>query len=120
MSRRGSSVLFVLLAFFLLLASCAPSRQTPRGSPAAAAPADQYLGAEICKACHPDAFTKFGVTKMGRLFLNQPRNELERRACESCHGPGKAHVESGGGKGVGGLISFGKKDATPVEQRNEV
>lgn len=56
---------------------------------------------------------------MGRLFLKQPRNAQEGLACENCHGPGKAHAEAGGGKGVGGMITFAKNDKTPVEQRNQ-
>jgi len=40
--------------------------------------------------------------------------------CEGCHGPGKAHVDAGGGRGVGGLITFAKNDKTPVEKRNAV
>jgi DmsE family decaheme c-type cytochrome len=58
---------------------------------------------------------------MGRLFLKQPRNAREALACETCHGPGKAHVDGGGGKGAkAGLITFAKGDQTPVDQRNGV
>ena len=127
MGRRGGSTVGVglagrypllLVGVFLLFASCAPAQRAPQVSPLAAAPADQYVGTEVCKACHPDQFARFGATKMGRLFLNQPRNDLERRTCEGCHGPAKEHFESGGAKPV--MVSFGKKDATPVEQRNAV
>ena len=57
---------------------------------------------------------------MGRQFLKQPRNAHERLVCETCHGPGQAHVEAGGGKGQGGLISFARHDKTPVETRNRL
>jgi DmsE family decaheme c-type cytochrome len=89
--------------------------------PAAAAPADgNYVGAETCKGCHEEAFSKFSKTRMGRLFLLQARSPKEANACETCHGPGKAHVDAGGGKGKGGLITFAKNDKTPVEKRNAV
>ena len=52
------------------------------------------------------------------LFLRQPRNTTESLGCENCHGPGKAHADAGGGKGVGGLITCAKNDTTPVEKRN--
>ncbi len=57
---------------------------------------------------------------MGRLFLKHPRNSKEQLACETCHGPGKAHVEAGGGKGVGNLITFSKNDKHSPAERNAV
>jgi len=78
------------------------------------------MGAAICKACHEEQFIKFSKTRMGRSFLLQARNSNEANACESCHGPGRAHVEAGGGKGKGGLITFAKNDPTPVEKRNQI
>jgi DmsE family decaheme c-type cytochrome len=97
------------------------AQQPAQPAAAAAAPADSnYVGAETCKGCHEDQFKKFSQTRMGRLFLLQARTPQEANACESCHGPGKAHVDAGGGKGKGGLITFAKNDKTPVEKRNAV
>jgi DmsE family decaheme c-type cytochrome len=69
-----------------------------------------YAGTEVCKACHAAQVETFGKTLMGRIFLKSPRNDMEKQSCENCHGPGGAHVAAGGGKGVGGMISF-RKDA---------
>lgn len=99
------------------------SRAQQHAPPAAKAPVlidSNYVGAATCKGCHEEAFTKFSKTKMGRLFLLQARNPNEANACENCHGPGRAHVEAGGGKGKGGMITFAKNDRTPVEKRNQV
>jgi DmsE family decaheme c-type cytochrome len=106
----------LLFLSLLALAACTPIKRSP--AKPIAAPAGDYIGAETCRGCHEDQYAKFAETKMGKLFLKYPRNTKESRACEGCHGPGKAHVDAGGGKGVGGLISFSKKDPTPVQQRN--
>jgi DmsE family decaheme c-type cytochrome len=97
------------------------AQQPVKPAAATAAPTDtNYVGAETCKACHEEAFSKFSKTRMGRLFLLQARSPKEANACETCHGPGKAHVDAGGGRGKGGLITFAKNDKTPVEKRNQV
>jgi DmsE family decaheme c-type cytochrome len=100
----------------------APSASSPvaPAAPGTASTTSGYVGAETCKGCHEEAFRTFAKTRMGRLFLHQARDPKEGNACESCHGPGQAHVEAGGGKGKGGLITFAKNDRTPVEKRNQV
>lgn len=117
----GGGVLALTAGIVLGLPFASRAQQPAAPAPAAAAPgSDNYVGAETCKGCHEEAFQRFSRTRMGRLFLHQARTPGEANACETCHGPGKAHVDGGGGKGKGGLISFAKNDPTPVEKRNEV
>ncbi len=126
MSRRLSTVLGVIagaavvLAVVILLALPSPAPAQKAAPAAGAEPPAGYAGADTCKGCHAEQYEKFSHTKMGRLFLHQPRNTTESLGCENCHGPGKAHADAGGGKGVGGLITFAKNDTTPVEKRNGV
>lgn len=77
----------------------------------------EYAGAEACTACHQQAHLKFKNTKMGKILLVNPRSELEARGCDACHGPGMAHVESGGG--LEAIIRFGKKSNLSAEEQNE-
>ncbi len=84
------------------------------------APAETYIGTPMCRACHPAVAATFAQTAMGRLFLNAPRNAKEAHACETCHGPGKAHMDAGGGKGKGGMITFARNDPTPIALRNAI
>ena len=96
----------------------APKEEAPAATPTELPPG--YIGSEICQGCHEDQSKTFSKTKMGRLFLHQPRNSTEGLACEACHGPGEAHAAAGGGKGVGGLITFAKNDKTPITKRNQI
>src|SRR5262245_13029672 len=120
----GSAVLLALA--LVAVQSCTstskPTRTTSRTAetPLPEFPPEAYVGSDTCKACHEEAFQKFAHTKMGRLMVNHPRDFRERLACESCHGPGKAHVDAGGGKGVGGMITFAKNDPTPLEVRTAI
>ena len=55
-------------------------------------PAD-YAGAETCATCHQDEVKGFNNNPHTKLALEHGGKGV---TCESCHGPGKAHVESGG------------------------
>ena len=124
MQVRAADITVVLLTAFLAVAFLValPATSTAQKTTTVSAgglPAG-YVGAETCKGCHEEAFARFAGTKMGRLFLTSPRTAQEKLACENCHGPGQQHVEAGGGRGAGGLVTFSKKDPTPVAQRNQM
>jgi DmsE family decaheme c-type cytochrome len=56
------------------------------------APPSGYAGADTCLTCH-ESQTVQG-TPHGRTA--DTRTPMAQRGCESCHGPGQAHVDAGG------------------------
>ena len=59
-------------------------------SPAPVAQAG-YVGASTCLTCHDD---KTNLGEHGRAA--NPRTPMAGQGCETCHGPGQAHVDGGG------------------------
>ena len=58
--------------------------------------ASGYVGEETCLTCHEDKKKSIESTPHGRA--NNPRTPAAGKGCESCHGPGQAHVDGGGDK----------------------
>jgi DmsE family decaheme c-type cytochrome len=75
-----------------------------------------FVGDKVCLGCHSTQAAEFQKTLMGRISLTQPG----KFACENCHGPGSAHAKAGGGRGVGGIMSFETDDPRTSEEKNSV
>ncbi len=65
---------------------------SPAPAPAASATAAKMVGREVCATCHTEKAEAFDKTFHGRKSLSNPKLA---NACESCHGPGSLHAESG-------------------------
>src|SRR5262245_43005724 len=113
MKRSLIAVIWLSLSLGYAQSAWSAAAEAPKG------PAT-YVGNEVCQACHAPQFERFSQTQMGKIFLYNARNEAEKRACESCHGPGSNHVAAGGGRGAGGLITFRKDSGESAEVKNEV
>jgi DmsE family decaheme c-type cytochrome len=85
--------LAVLAATLICLAAASPpvaAKAPPRQQPPPAA--GEYVGQDTCLGCHEDR-AAYKNTAHGRDF--NERTPAATHGCESCHGPGKAHAESG-------------------------
>jgi DmsE family decaheme c-type cytochrome len=65
-------------------------------APAPSLAADEYVGSNVCKTCHADIWAPFYRNPHFKGIASG-KESPENTGCESCHGPGKAHVEAGGG-----------------------
>ena len=62
-----------------------------------------FVGGEVCKTCHPDVWLKFYKNPHFKSIASG-KEKPENTGCESCHGPGAAHVEARGGKAT--ILAF--------------
>ena len=97
--------LLVLLGWFASTSGSAQSKSAVGQAPAVPS---AYVGANTCKTCHEQQVNNIQNTRHWTSLSKGPQGEAVH-SCETCHGPGAAHVEGGGDKTK--IFSF--KGATP-------
>jgi DmsE family decaheme c-type cytochrome len=77
----------------LLTESQAPAAQTQPPAPQAQPPAAPagYVGSDTCVVCHTGQEESLKGTAHAQA--KNPRSPAANHGCESCHGPGQAHVD---------------------------
>jgi DmsE family decaheme c-type cytochrome len=98
MKKKGKAVLWVLGA--LLLSAPAWAADSKSAS---------FAGSEACVSCHDKQAASINRSIHWKKAVKEA--PVNAQGCESCHGSGTAHVDKGGGKGVGGLTSFSKAES---------
>jgi DmsE family decaheme c-type cytochrome len=96
----------LVLAWFTAIGIAAASSAKPPAAQASVPPAPTaaaqdattggYAGTDTCVTCHETEGKSLHATLHGKA--QNPRTPTSARGCESCHGPGQAHAESGGDK----------------------
>ncbi len=94
---RGSYArLVIVVAMALLVYACASVSRTLVAPPKIAGA--EFVGSEACADCHESKVVRFkGST---HSLLVGMEDKAINIGCESCHGPGSIHEESGGERGT--------------------
>jgi DmsE family decaheme c-type cytochrome len=111
MVRRSLLCLTVFAVITLMgntLAAQTPAPAAPAASSNLTPASGDFAGAESCATCHADIVKNFPGNPHSKLALEHDGKGV---TCEGCHGPGKAHIESGGDAAK--IFRFTK--ATPKE-----
>jgi DmsE family decaheme c-type cytochrome len=107
---------FVLFAAFLMVAGPAPAAANETLATIFARQG-KYMESDTCTACHIKLVKAYEKTPMGHRFANAPQGELEKKNCESCHGPGEKHAEKP--KEKGRILTYGKDEPFTIAVQNE-
>lgn len=74
--------------------------------------ASSYVGSDTCQPCHDDIYKTIEGSAHGDLL--ESRN-ASQHGCESCHGPGAAHVNGNGDASK--IFRFGEASVEVVRAR---
>ena len=104
----GVALVFAAAVYLGSIGSQSSRAQAP--PPAPAQPAG-YAGSDTCLVCHEDKGTSLNGTPHAQA--KNPRSPAATHGCESCHGPGQAHVDD---DAKGHILKFGQVKPAEVNQ----
>lgn len=108
----GLRACLLLLGAGLFLAATLPASAREDHASGAQAASGQNVGAETCATCHADEAKGFADNPHSRIELMHGKLGV---TCESCHGPGKAHVDAGGDPSK--ILNLSKASAKEVDEK---
>jgi DmsE family decaheme c-type cytochrome len=116
LKRFNTGVVVAALVLLLSVGVFAGSNsQQPATTPSSAHQgSDQYVGATTCQGCHDELYKGFEASPHW-MTTKETRTTHGAHGCESCHGPGAAHVEGGGDKTK--IFSFKTARADDISKR---
>src|SRR5262249_56429635 len=111
----GTALGLVWMAAVGLTAASTPARARQSGAPAAAAASAQEsgrVGDETCATCHESAANSLHATLHGKAQNERTPAARSGQSCETCHGPGQKHVDSGKKEDIRRLTAMSARDAS--------
>ncbi len=92
-----------------------PSRAVTASAPAApaaaAAQTSGYVGDDTCATCHESEGKALHLSLHGKAQNSRTPAATNGRACETCHGPGQAHVDTGDKTKIRRFTALSARDA---------
>jgi DmsE family decaheme c-type cytochrome len=88
--------------------STTPSRVAP--APPAAGQANGFVGDETCTTCHEPEGKSLHATLHGKSQNERTPSGKAGQSCETCHGPGQAHVDAGDKTGIKRFAAMSPRD----------
>src|SRR5690349_11512310 len=83
------------LGLVLVAATAGAAPQAQNAAPKPPALPSGYVGDDTCVACHDNKDKQLSTTLHGKAQNPRTPAATPNQACETCHGPGKEHAESG-------------------------